>query len=299
MSEKLIHRFFTGLEIQISHGQINEIIMKNSKKLGESYGHLRVWGQKLSWYLHSDATGFFRRIKGGKILKEHLHFVGHELLSIFTITEKYNAVLLTTKVLTKEAIKKIIYISDDGSPNGALLKILYKQLCWVHEIRHYLKLSPRAKKHQEQLRTVIGELWNWYQEAKAYGRDPTEKKRQELTEAFETITGQETGYAELDNRLGLTRKKQKRLLCFLEHPGIAIENNLAERDLRPAILIRKLSGGTRSLEGNRSFERHMSVIHTARKQGLHIFNTVHGLINGELSPSILTQKIIPLPATSL
>src|SRR5438876_11484159 len=105
---------------------------------------------------------------------------------------------------------------------------------------------------------------------------------------------QETGYAELDNRLALTGKKRERLLLFLDHPEIPIENNLAERDVRLSVLFRKLTGGTRSLAGNRSFERHMSVIQTARKQGLHVFNTMHGLLNGELSPFILTKKTLPV-----
>lgn len=296
MSEMLIYRLFTGLAIVISHGQINEILLENSGKLAGSYTHLRVWGQKLSRYLHSDATGFFRRMKGGKILKEHLHFVGHELLSIFTITSKYNSLLLATEVLTRRAMRTIIYISDDGSANGRKLLIVLKQLCWVHEIRHYLKLAPQAKMHQNQVNRVIDELWEWYMQAKKYGRDPTARVKQELAEEFDRIMGQTTGYAELDNRLRLTGRKRKRLLLFLDHPGIPIENNLAERDLRPAILMRKLTGGTRSQEGNRSFERHMSVIQTARKQGLHVFNTVHGLLSGTLSPFILTEKTLPAVA---
>ncbi len=295
MSELLILRFLTGLQIQISKGEINQILLENSKKLAGSYVHLRAWGLKISRYLHSDATEFLRRIQGGrKIIKEHLHFVGHEFLSVFTITGAYNSLSIATKVLTKKAMQKIIYISDDASANGRRLLIRLKQLCWIHEIRHYLKLTPSAKANKQKVMAVIDELWTWYFAAKDYGRDPTPEMKQALAEYFDVIMNQVTGYEDLDKRLFLTAKKRARLLLFLDYPGIPIENNLAERDVRLSVLLRKLTGGTRSLEGNRSFERHMSVIQTTRKQGLHVFNTVHGLLNGELSPFVLTKKTLPV-----
>lgn len=293
MSELLILRFLTGLQIQISNGEINQMLLENSKKLSESYIHLRVWGLKLSTYLHTDATEFLRRIRNNsKIIKEHLNFVGHELLSVFTITGSYSSLAITTKVLTRKAMQRIIYISDDASANGHKLLIRLKQLCWIHEIRHYLKLTPYTKANQRKLAAIINDLWIWYFAAKDYGRDPTAEKKQALADYFDMIMDLETGYEELDKRLLLTGKKRKRLLLFLDYPGIPIENNLAERDVRLSVLLRKLTGGTRSEAGNRSFERHMSVIQTARKQGLHVFNTVHGLMNGELSPFILTRKTL-------
>ena len=69
-----------------------------------------------------------------------------------------------------------------------------------------------------------------------------------------------------------------------------MENNLAERDLREVVIIRKLSGGTKSLAGSKSFERHMSVIATIRKQGLNVFETLHGLLAKQIDPCILTAK---------
>lgn len=293
MSETVVSRFLLGLGVQISSGHINHIILDNSSKLTKGYTHLKVWGLKLSKYLHSDATGLTRQVMTtGKRLKQHLHFLGHQTLSLFKITAKYNSVILATKVLGKRAMKAI-YISDDGSPNGENLSIKEKQLCWIHEIRHFLKLEPKVKAHASQLESVIGQLWQFYETAKHYGRDPTSKKRQELEELFDRITNQASEYTKLANRLKLTKRKRTRLLCFLDHPGIPIENNLAERDIRPAVIIRKSSGGTKSEAGDRSFERHLSIIQTAHKQGLNIFDTIHGLLMGTLDPFVLTGKTLP------
>ncbi len=293
MSELVISRFLSGLGVEISTGHINKIILENSNALTKGYTHLKVWGLKLSSYLHSDATGLIRQIMStGKRLHQHLHFAGHKYLSLFKITAHYNSFLLGTRVLGKRAMRSI-YISDDGSPNGENLPVKNKQLCWIHEIRHFLKLWPKIKIHQQQLEKVIDKLWQFYLLAKNYGRDPTPEKKQQLHHLFDGITGQQVTYGELANRLRLTERKKNRLLLFLDYPGIPIENNLAERDLRPAVIIRKLSGGTKSEAGNRSFEKHMSIIQTAHKQNLNTFDTLHGLIIGTLDPFVLTRKTLP------
>lgn len=293
MSELVIARFLSGLGVEISTGHINQIILENSHALTGGYTHLKVWGLKLSRYLHSDATGLTRQImKTGKRLHQHLHFAGHRYLSLFKITSRYNSLLLGVKVLGKRAMEHI-YISDDGSPNGENLPVKRKQLCWIHEIRHFLKLWPKIKIHQRQLEKVIDKLWRFYRLAKDYGRDPTPEKKLLLRNLFDEITGAQVTYGELANRLRLTGRKRNRLMLFLDYPGIPIENNLAERDLRPAVIMRKICGGTKSEAGDRSFERHMSIIQTAHKQNLNIFETVHGLITGTLDPFILTGKTIP------
>jgi transposase len=294
MSKRLVKRFLAGVGIQISNGQITNIIIENSTKLKASYNHLRIWGLKLSVYVHADATGFFSAVKGyGKRIQEHVHFVGHKYLSVFAITKKYTGTILTAEVFTKKALARVIYISDAAGANGRKLLIRLKQLCWIHEIRHYLKLNPTVEVHKQQVAKVLDELWEWYKEAKEYGRDPTKVRKKKLSQEFYRIMNQKTGYTLLDTRLGLTKRKRQRLLLFLEYPGLPIENNLAERDLRSVVILRKLSGGTKSVAGDRSFERHMSVIQTARKQELNVFDTFHGLLNGEVSPFILTRKTLP------
>lgn len=293
MSELVIGRFLSGLGVEISTGHINKIILENSQALTAGYTHLKVWGLKLSWYLHSDATGLIRQVMPtGKRIHQHLHFAGHKYLSLFKVTSRYNSLLLGAKVLGKRAMEHI-YISDDGSPNGENLPVKRKQLCWIHEIRHFLKLSPKIKIHQQELEEVIDRLWRFYQSAKDYGRDPTLEKKFLLGNLFDGITGTQVTYGGLANRLRLTGRKKNRLLLFLDYPGIPIENNLAERDLRPAVIMRKICGGTKSEAGNRSFERHMSIIQTAHKQNLNIFETVHGLITGTLDPFLLTRKTLP------
>lgn len=287
----LLHRFLTGFGVQISYGQLTEILQRNSQKLHLAYTHLRTTGLYKSTYLQSDATGAKRKQKASQqIEQQFLHIVGNQQLSLFKITKKYNS-KITTMLLGKHGRKKI-YLSDDASPNGKKLQIVRKQLCWIHEIRHYLKFTPRFNRHKVQLQLVTTQWREFYHEAKNYTHNPTQKAKDTIRNLFDKITTQVTEYEQLDNQLALTKKKRKKLLLFLTYPIVPIQNNQAERDVRDFVIMRKISGETKSLAGDRSIERHLSIIQTARKQGLNVYETLHGLLTETLPLSVLTANII-------
>ena len=289
----LLYRFFTGFGVQISYGEITEILKRNSKKLKPAMQHLKTTGVAKSRYVQSDATGIKRLLKNGVVVQQHLNILGHQFLSIFKITRKYNAREMN-KLLGVPGRKKPL-VSDDGSPNNAC-KCNGQQLCWVHEIRLYKKLFPYFNGNQAQQNQILSQLRNFYHRAKVYGSDPpktaTLERRKEIEEQFDVITRQVTGYADLDKQLRLTLRKKEKLLYFLDHPYLPIHNNLCEQGVREAVIIRKISGPTKSQEGDRSIERHLSVIQTIKKQGLPVFQTLHGLLTGQLSPAILTVKSV-------
>ena len=59
-------------------------------------------------------------------------------------------------------------------------------------------------------------------------------------------------------------------LVFVDDPEVAPDNNRAERDLRPAVLLRKRSFQTRSEAGAGAFAHWLSLTQTLRKQGLEL-----------------------------
>ncbi len=63
------------------------------------------------------------------------------------------------------------------------------------------------------------------------------------------------------------RLNSHRLYHWARDPTIPAENNLAERDLRPLVIARKVSFGSQSEAGARSREILMSVLHTLKKRG--------------------------------
>lgn len=58
------------------------------------------------------------------------------------------------------------------------------------------------------------------------------------------------------------------LFTFLERPGIDATNHRAEQALRPAVLVRKLSGGSRTARGAEAHACLISVCRTARQQAV-------------------------------
>ena len=61
-------------------------------------------------------------------------------------------------------------------------------------------------------------------------------------------------------------KQRDHLFVFLEEPGIDPTNNLAERQLRPAVIRRKLSCGNKTRRGARTFEVLTSLAATCRQR---------------------------------
>ena len=73
--------------------------------------------------------------------------------------------------------------------------------------------------------------------------------------------------------------------------GIEPTNNLAERDLRRAVLWRKGCFGTDSESGSRYAERILTTTTTLRKQKRHVLDflakSVEGMLRGTPGPSLL------------
>jgi len=62
------------------------------------------------------------------------------------------------------------------------------------------------------------------------------------------------------------REKAERLYHWADDRTIPADNNLAERELRPLVIARKISFGSQSDAGARTRETLMTVLHTLRKK---------------------------------
>jgi hypothetical protein len=71
-----------------------------------------------------------------------------------------------------------------------------------------------------------------------------------------------------EERLRLRLYKQRdHLFTFLQHPGVDPTNNLAERELRPAVIARKLSCGHRTPHGAHTWATLASLVRTCARRG--------------------------------
>lgn len=81
------------------------------------------------------------------------------------------------------------------------------------------------------------------------------------------------------NLLDRLRTHQDGVLAFALEAGVPFTNNQAERDLRPAKVKLKVSGGFRTVEGARVYARIQAVISTFRKQGESVFARLRDLFS--------------------
>ena len=87
------------------------------------------------------------------------------------------------------------------------------------------------------------------------------------------------------------RRHRNDLFTFLDQPGVPFDNNLAERAIRPAVIIRKNSYGNRSDQGADTQAIFMSIFFTLKKRGHHPVDTIYDALTTYLK----TTQLSPLP----
>ncbi len=90
------------------------------------------------------------------------------------------------------------------------------------------------------------------------------------------------------------RRTGDQLFTFLDYPEIPFENNHAERQIRPAVILRKNSQSNRSERGARTQAVLMSVYRTLRLRGHDPLQTIANALRSYLQ----TGQLPPLPPTN-
>lgn len=161
----------------------------------------------------------------------------------------------------------------DDAPEFKLVTALLA-LCWVHEARHYKKLTPMVEHHQQVLDAFMKEFWDYYRDLLAYQQHPTPQRKAELIAEFKQLFSQKTSYWMLNERLALTKAKQTALLMVLDYPEIPLHNNAAELAARTRVRKRKISYGTRTEEGSQAWDTFMTLSETAKKLGVSFYHYI-------------------------
>ncbi|MGJ5675446.1 MAG: IS66 family transposase [Nostochopsis sp.] len=152
-------------------------------------------------------------------------------------------------------------------------------LCWVHEGRHYKKLTPYVACHQKALDKFLDDFWDYYRDLLAYKDAPSEKTAEKLRSEFWKLFDGDSGYQQLDERKRLTLLKSSELLYVLEHPELPLHNNPAELAARTMVQRRNISYATQTLEGTQAWDTFMSLVATTRKLGISFFDYIRDRIS--------------------
>ena len=169
------------------------------------------------------------------------------------------------------------------------------QRCWAHLLRDIHQLKERLPEH-EGLARWSQRVQEVYDQAQAYpGPDPglpqtvrqslrvkqQQRFQEQLWSICQPCLGSDTPMRILCQRV---ERFLPELFTFIVEPRAGADNNPAERSLRPPVVSRKISGGTRSRQGSETKTILASLFGTWRLQGRNPYHALN---------SILSQ---PLPA---
>ncbi len=169
-----------------------------------------------------------------------------------------------------------LLLCDDAPQFRALTVEL--ALCWIHEYRHYKKLTPHFLAHDHLLEQFAKDFWKLYRELLAYRDHPSPAEAETLRMAFDHLFGQTSGYQQLDERLARTRAKKEALLRVLDHPELLLHNNPAELGARQRVRKRDVSLQARTREGIRAWDTFQTLVETASKLGVNVYQYFHDRI---------------------
>jgi hypothetical protein len=182
-----------------------------------------------------------------------------------------------------------LLMSDDAPQFKKLTE--EQALCWVHDGRHYKRLTPYVKYHQKLLAAFRKEYWDYYAKLEQYRADPREEQAEQLRQKFDTLFSKVTGYDELDKRIAKTKAKKEQLLMALLHPEMPLHNNPAELGARQRVRKRDVSFGPRTNDGAEAWDTFMTLAETAKKLGVSFYAYVYDRISGSYELPNLAELI--------
>ncbi len=178
------------------------------------------------------------------------------------------------------------------------------QRCWTHLLRDIHQLKERFPEHaglahwSRRVREV-------YDQAQAYsGPDPglpetvrrsqrvKQQQRFQFQEQLWSICqpylGSETPMRVLCQRVLCQRMERflPELFTFIIEPRAGADNNPAERGLRPPVVSRKISGGTRSVQGSETKSIMASLFGTWRLQGRNPYHAFNSILSQPISAPV-------------
>jgi transposase len=232
--------------------------------VGERYGELREAVKEQS-VIHTDDTGW--RVGGAPAFL--MAFVNPSL-SVYQVRARHR----------NEEVRELIpadfqgvMVCDRGrSYDAEELEEVAQQKCLSHLVRNAKAVAEsktgRARQFSEKLKALL-------RQALALSARKNEMDAASYRKQVDELNGDLTFHlrdrvlSDADNQRLLNgvgaQHDRARVLSFLTKKGVEPTNNRAERDLRPAVIARKVSHCSRNERGARAFEAFTSVLQTLRK----------------------------------
>lgn len=286
---QIVAVFSFHLQLKLSEGGLVQMWRRLAKILYPWYEQIRDEALK-SAVLHGDESGW--RVNG----KTHwLWCFANERLSYFMIDRCRGSPALL-KFFQDEFGGTLV--SDFWGAYNAVV-CARRQMCLVHLLRDlehvekYKSPGPAWPMFAKQLRRLLHDAIRLWRRIDEHPAETYASRRARIGARLETLIETPWDCPQARRLIKRLKRHQADLFTFLDHPEVPFDNNLAERAIRPAVIIRKNSYGNRSDHGADVQAILMSIFFTLKKRG---HNPVHAIQNA-LTHYITTGHLPPLPKT--
>jgi transposase len=235
--------------------------------------------------LYTDETGW--RVNG---ITNWLWCFTNERIVCFMIDRSRGHPAL--KEFFKEVFEGVL-ITDFWKAYGKFTK--HRQVCFVHLFRELAKVSQ--KNVSEEWAAFRKKLTRWMRDAirldknEEIAEESFASRKERLRLRLNEFIGQSFTDKDCKRIQKRLRDFQHALLTFLDHDGVASDNNKAEREIRPAVIMRKNSGQNKSEKGADMQAVLMSIYRTLKLRGHNPMYAIHDA----LVEYIRTGKLPPFP----
>jgi hypothetical protein len=171
---------------------------------------------------------------------------------------------LIGSLLTDGFSKEMIILSDDAGQ----FNVFQHALCWIHAERAITTLMPFNELQVKAMEWAKEQIWEMYHLLMDYKKESNSQLKAKITKKFNAFCNTQTDYQSLNLALKRFYANKDELLLVLKRPDIPLHNNLSERDIREYVKRRKISGSTRSDEGQQCRDTFASLKKTAQKLGV-------------------------------
>ena len=284
---KVCRLFGQRFGLSVTPGALVQAAHRLAGRLGPRYGQLKA-ALRQAAVVHSDETSWYVGSPGGEP-KAWLWVFCHREATIYRV-ERSRARAIITETLGWDfpgvLVSDCLNIYDEATP--------VQHKCYSHHLKAISQAMEQARSHGSStewllqvrrllkaaivLKSVMGDL-----EAAQY-----EQYCRHLEQQADLVLAQARAAPEDQSIKQRLAKQRDHLFEFLYHAGVDATNNLAERQLRPAVIARKLSCGNRSERGARTWEVLASLAATARQRGQCLSAWIVKELSGA-PPALLTR----------
>lgn len=291
VSERDIQALFEkAFNLKIVNASISGFRFQLKRAGGPLYRAL-IESLKKGLFIHADETGWkvdglkrwLWKFSNKKVSVSHIDASRGQKVLDMILGEKYWGVLISDFL---SAYNKIVTKA--------------KQRCLAHILRDLKKVKEYWHEDAEVMRYIV-RLLQIFDEAMSLHKEYRDKdwddaykmKRESLKIALGDFAFPNPNKRILNRFAKRLERHKNELLVFLYERGVDCTNNHAEQQIRPDVILRKITNGNRSEKGAEYHSVISSILQTAKLNKIDPIGTFESLLLGKKQYSLLTALSPP------